>query len=158
MNKMLGLMLVLVATSCTTPTPTSTPTTIPPTQTPWIITATPAPVRPTAASPTLSLGADAISWNDASRFIGQTKTVCGNVVRTTFAESTNGQPTYLDVGRAYPDPSRFSVVIWGNQRGNFPSPPETMYRGKTICVNGVINTYQGVAQIEVRTPAQIEIK
>ncbi len=154
MNKRHVLILLLfIATSCTTPTPTS----LPPTQTPWIITVTPS-ARETAAWPTITFGANTISWNDAHRFVGQTKTVCGNVVRTTFAENTTGQPTYLDLGRAYPDPSRLSIVIWGNQRANFPTPPETMYRNKTICVNGVIKTYQGVAQIEVRTPAQIEIK
>lgn len=133
---------------------TSTPTPAPPTQTPWVVTAT--PVAPTPASP--DFGPDTVSWNDAKNFVGQTKTVCGNVVRATFAENTNGQPTYLDLGRAYPDASRFSVIIWGNRRANFPSPPETLYRGKTICVNGVIRTYQGVPQIEARTPAQIQIK
>jgi hypothetical protein len=152
MKKTPWYTIVIFLMGCTTATP------VPPTQTPWIITATPAPARPTTAPPTVYFGADTISWNDARNFIGQTKTVCGNVVRITYAENTTGQPTYLDVGRAYPDPTRLSVVIWGNQRANFSTPPETMYRNKTICVNGTIKTYQGVAQIEVRTPAQIEIK
>lgn len=156
MKSRVWLVPVILLLGCTTVTPT--PTSIPPTQTPWIITATPAAARPTVAPPTVSLGADTVSWNEAGNFIGQMKTVCGNVVRTTFAENTTGQPTYLDVGRAYPDPSRFSVIIWGKQRANFPTPPETMYRGKMICVTGTIQTYKGVAQIEVRTPAQIEIK
>ncbi|MBM3131011.1 MAG: hypothetical protein FJ009_20585 [Chloroflexi bacterium] len=134
----------------------STPTPVPPTQTPWVVTATPAAAAPIVASP--DFGPDTVSWNDAKNFVGQTKTVCGNVMRTTFAESTNGQPTYLDLGRTYPDPSRFSVVIWGNQRANFPTPPETLYRGKTICVNGAVRTYQGVPQIEVRSPAQVQVK
>ncbi|MCX7840040.1 MAG: hypothetical protein N2559_11385 [Anaerolineae bacterium] len=142
-------IIAVLLMGCTAATPA-------PTQTPWIITATPA--RSATATPTIYFGADTISWNDARNFIGQTKTVCGNVVRTTYAENTTGQPTYLDVGRAYPDSTRLSVVIWGNQRANFPTPPETMYRNKTICVQGTIKTYQGVAQIEVRTPAQIEIK
>jgi hypothetical protein len=136
----------------------SSPTPVPPTQTPWVVTATPAAPVSNFAPATVSFGADTISWNDASNFIGQTKTVCGNVVRTTFAESTNGQPTYLDLGRAYPDPSRFSVLIWGNQRANFPSPPEALYRGKTICVNGLIKTYRGTLEMEVRNPSQVQVK
>jgi hypothetical protein len=152
MKKAMWLVsLVIVLIGCT-----STPTPVPPTQTPWVVTATPAAVVPTIASP--DFGPDTVSWNDAKNFIGQTKTVCGNVMRATFAESTNGQPTYLDLGRTYPDPSRFSVVIWGNQRANFPTPPETLYRGKTICINGAIRTYQGVPQIEVRSPAQVQVK
>ncbi len=151
--------LLIVLLGCTTPSPTP----VPATQTPWVITATPAAAAPTAAARSATtaptdFGADTVSWNDAKNFIGQTKTVCGNVARATYAENTNGQPTYLDLGRAYPDASRFSVVIWGNQRANFPTPPETLYRSKTICVNGVIRTYQGVPQIEVRSPAQVQVK
>jgi len=90
--------------------------------------------------------------------VGQSKTVCGTVVSTNFAQNANSQPTFLDLGRAFPDPARFSVLIWGNQRANFPSPPETLYRGKTICVTGKITTYQGTLEMEVRTPALIEVK
>jgi hypothetical protein len=133
----------------------SSPTPIPPTQTPWVVTATPvATVPPTG----VSSGSDTISWNEAGNFVNQSKTVCGPVVRTTFAQTTNGQPTYLDLGRAYPDPSRFSVLIWGNQRANFPSAPETLYRGKSICVTGKIITYQSTLEMEVRNPSQIQVK
>lgn len=152
------ILLVLIATSCTGATPIPSPTPPAPTQTPWIITATPAAPKPIAVSTTTSPGAGAIAWSETSQYIGQTKTVCGNIVRTTFAQNTNGQPTYLDMGRAYPDSSRVSIVIWGSSRANFSTPPETLYRNKTICVTGVIKTYQGIPQIEVRTPADIEIK
>ena len=150
----------------------SSPTPIPPTQTPWVVTATPIPPSQTprittatlaAATATLaptsiSSQADTISWSDAGNFVNQSKTVCGPVMRATFSQTTNGQPTYLDLGRTYPDPARFSVLIWGNQRANFQSPPETMYRGKTICVTGKIVTYQGTLEMEVRTPSQIQVK
>ena len=152
---LLALIAVFLIGCFTNPTP------IPPTQTPWIITATPvlsAPGSAPSSVPPVSFGSDTISWNDASHFVNQSKTVCGTVVRATFAQTTNGQPTFLDLGRAYPDPARFSVLIWGNQRANFPSPPETLYRGKTICVTGKITTYQGTLEMEVRTPALIEVK
>ena len=137
------------------------PTAVPPTQTPWIITATPvlsAPGSAPSSVPPVSFGSDTISWNDASRFVNQSKTVCGTVVRTTFSQTSNGQPTFLDLGRAYPDPARFSILIWGNQRANFSSLPETLYRGKTICVTGKIVTYQGSLEMEVRTASQIQVK
>ncbi|MEW5717099.1 MAG: hypothetical protein AB1817_00585 [Chloroflexota bacterium] len=160
-------ILALVLIGCVT-----SPTPIPPTQTPWVITATfvaPAPTprvvpatpivsAPTSAPTNVSSGTETISWSDAGNFVNQSKTVCGPVVRTTFAQTTNGQPTYLDLGRAYPDPARFSVLIWGNQRANFPSAPETLYHGKTICVTGKIASYRGTLEMEVRTPSQIEVK
>jgi hypothetical protein len=151
------MILATVLIGCGT-SPTPTPTPIPPTQTPWVITATPVASTPVPALAYVPSGSDTITWNDAGNFVGQTKTVCGAVVRTTFAQNSNGQPTYLDLGRAYPDPKRFSVLIWGNQRGNFPSPPETLYRSQTICVTGKIVTYQGTLEMEVRTPSQIQVK
>jgi DNA/RNA endonuclease YhcR with UshA esterase domain len=41
-------------------------------------------------------------------------------------------------------------------RANFPRPPETYYLGRTICVTGLIEEYNGIPQIEVKTPDQIE--
>lgn len=154
---LLAVLAVALIGCVTSPTP------IPPTQTPWIITATPAlsastPVLIPTTVPSVPSGSDTISWNDAGKFVNQSKTVCGSVVRTTFAQNANGQPTYLDLGLAYPDPTRFSVLIWGNQRANFPSPPETLYGAKTICVTGKITTYRGSLEMEVRTPSQIQVK
>ena len=161
-------ILAIVLIGCNT-----APTSIPPTQTPWVITATPvasAPpssvvafatplvFTPTIAPTRVSATVDTISWSAAGNFVNQSKTVCGPVVRTTFAQTTNGQPTYLDLGRAYPDPARFSVLIWGSQRANFPSEPETFYRGKTICATGKIVTYKGTLQVEARTAAQIQVR
>jgi hypothetical protein len=48
------------------------------------------------------------------------------------------------------------VVIWGENRGNFSQPPEVYYLNKTIYVTGLIDSYEGVAQIEVTSPAQIQ--
>lgn len=98
----------------------------------------------------------AISWSDASAHVGEMTIVEGPVVGTTFASSSNGQPTFLNIGRDYPDPGRFTVVIWGESRASFSTPPEDAYRGKTICVTGEIDTYQGIPQIVVSSPSQIE--
>ena len=171
----LAALFLIGCASDATPTRwiiTTTP--VPPTQTPWIITATPAQstriitptpapsTRPTVepARATLSPGtsADTIQWNEAAQYVDQTKTVCGPVMRTTFAKSTNGQPTFIDLGRAYPDPARFSILIWGNQRAQFPGPPETDYAGKTLCVTGKIVRYQGSLELEAKSASQIQIK
>jgi DNA/RNA endonuclease YhcR with UshA esterase domain len=62
------------------------------------------------------------------------------------------------VGKAYPDSTRFTVLIWGENRGKFPAPPEQMYRGKTVCVSGLVTTYQGVGEIEVASPSAIVVQ
>ena len=121
------------------------PTAAPPTPTPSP-TPTPAPTVPSGA----------ISWDEAREHIGERATVCGPVVDTKWASGSKGKPTFLNIGKPYPDPNRFTVVIWIQNRGKFPQPPEDYYLGKTICVAGLIDEYKGIPQIEVKDPSQIQ--
>ena len=98
---------------------------------------------------------DAISWDEAKNHIGERTTVYGPVVDTHYASESSGEPTFLNMGNPYPDPNRFTVVIWGENRGKFSQPPEDYYVGKTIYVSGLIDPYEGVPQIEVTSPDQI---
>jgi len=84
-------------------------------------------------------------------------TVFGPVASTTYAARSNGQPTFLNLGRPYPDQG-FTVVIWGRDRGKFPSSPEKYYDGKTIYVTGLIEEYRGVPEIIVASPSQVEVR
>ena len=105
--------------------------------------------------PTLT---DRVEWSEAGRYLGEERQVCGPVAGTHFAEDSRGQPTFLNVGEDYPSPKRFVVLIWGDDRHNFPSAPENYYEGKTICARGEIREYEGVFEVEIRSPAQIEIQ
>jgi len=98
-----------------------------------------------------------VDWSKASQFVGKTKTVEGPVLGAHIATKTRGRPTFLNVGRDYPDPSRFTVLIWGSDRSKFPQPPETMYVGHTIRVKGEIVLYKGAPEIVVRGPRSIDI-
>jgi len=73
-----------------------------------------------------------------------------------WASGSKGKPTFLNIGKPYPDPNRFTVVIWIQNRGKFPQPPDDYYLGKTICVTGLIDEYKGIPQIEVKDPSQIQ--
>jgi len=120
------------------------------------ITPEPSPKTETPTTPEAGLPADAISWDKAKDHIGDRTTVCGPVAGTKYGATSSGKPTWLNIGKDYPSSERFVVIIWGDNRGNFPQPPESYYAGKTICVTGLIQEYQGIAQIEVTTPDQIE--
>jgi len=102
------------------------------------------------------LPSDAIQWFEAKDHIGDRTTVCGPVIDGHWASGSNGKPTFLNIGKPYPDPDRFTVVIWIDNRANFPQPLEDYYLGKTICVTGLITEYDGIAQIEAQSPTQIE--
>jgi hypothetical protein len=102
------------------------------------------------------LPSGAIWWYEAKDHIGDRLTVCGPVVDSNWASGSSGKPTFLNIGKPYPDPDRFTVVIWIDYRSNFPQSPEDYYLGKTICVTGLITEYEGIAQIEAQSPTQIE--
>ena len=144
--------------------PSITPTeqaTLPPTEAPTLtstVTVT-ASAPDFTSTPTLEPTiSDQVEWMDAGQYVGETRVVCGPVAGTHFAESSRGQPTFLNIGVDYPSPERFVILIWGDERPSFPSAPESYYEGKTICVSGEIQEYEGVFEIEVRSPEQIEVQ
>lgn len=94
--------------------------------------------------------------NEAYLHIGENATICGEVKSTHFASRSRGEPTFLNLGKAYPE-QFFTVVIWGKDRYNF-SIPEIEYNNKNICVSGYIKEYKGIPQIVLKTKSQIQVK
>jgi len=84
----------------------------------------------------------AISWQRAASAIGRTATIVGRVAGTRYAASSNGSPTFLNLGVNYPNPRRFTVVIRSEKRSAF-GRPESRYRGRIICVRGAVYSYDG---------------
>src|SRR5258708_6573858 len=80
--------------------------------------------RAESASPnTQSLScAGAVSWQNARRMIGRVATIRGYVAGTRYAASSNGSPTFLNIGVDYPSSRRVTVVIWRENRGRFGTP------------------------------------
>ena len=89
--------------------------------------------------------------------VGEKVTVCNKVYWTKFLEQANKQPTFLNLGAAYPD-NPLTVVIFGDDRKNFNQAPEIMYDEKEICVTGEIKEFKGKPEIIVDNPDEIVIK
>lgn len=98
--------------------------------------------------------AESISARDASAHVGEVATVCGVVASTKYASNTNGQPTFLDFGRAYPN-QYFTAVIFGEDRSRFGAP-EATYLGSQACVTGKVQMYRGRPEIILRNRDDIE--
>lgn len=109
----------------------------------------------TNAQASLTCGG-ATSWQRASSVVGRVATIEGRVAGTRYAASTNGSPTFLNLGVNYPNPNRFTVLIWTENRAAF-GRPEVRYRGRTICVRGLVQIYQGAPEIIARSTRQIRI-
>lgn len=91
---------------------------------------------------------------EAAHHVGEVATVCGHVASAAYITSVKGTPTFLNVGRPYPDQD-FTAVIWESARARFERPPERAFDRKSICVTGRIETYRGRPQIVVDDPGQI---
>ena len=91
----------------------------------------------------------------AVRHVGKDGLVCGLVERGRYAEGSEGQPTFLHMGGAFPRHT-FSARIPGSARGSFDFAPESL-QGKTICVSGRIERDASRAEIEVRSPSAIKL-
>jgi hypothetical protein len=119
-------------------------------------TATAASAAPAAVAQSSFSCRGAVSWQRVSSMVGRVATIVGRVASTKYASSSNGSPTFLDIGRPYPNEG-LTVVIWIENRSAF-GRPEVRYRGRTICVRGLVANYNGGAEIEARAPSQIAIK
>ena len=101
------------------------------------------------------LGRGTIRSAHALDHVGELKTVCGKVESAYYAPRETGQPTFLNLGGAYPN-HLLAVVIWGEHRQRFEQP-EVYYRGRRICVTGVLETYGGKAELVVESPGLIKV-
>ena len=91
----------------------------------------------------------------AARQVGKDGMVCGKVEKARYAEGSEGQPTFLYMGGAFPRHT-FSARIAGENRGKFSFPLETL-EGKTVCVIGKIERDASRAEIEVSSPANLKL-
>src|SRR3954462_7898335 len=60
------------------------------------------------------------SWKKARANVGDPIRIKGLVARVFYARSSPGRPTFIDIGAAYPKKSRVTLVIWAEDRVNFP--------------------------------------
>jgi hypothetical protein len=88
----------------------------------------------------------AIAWNQAGDHVGSYKQVCGPFK----GMGTSTDDVFVNLGRDYPDPDRFTIVLWdvGAVEQNFSG-------AALLCAEGPITSYEGVAQIELRDAADI---
>jgi len=111
-----------------------------------------------AAMMLLTLGASPIraaeiAPEEAGKHAGETATVCGVVASARFSERSKSQPTFLNLGRPYPN-QVFTVVIFGRDRVKFGTPESTLLR-KRICVTGPITLFQGRPETVISEPSQL---
>lgn len=96
------------------------------------------------------------AWQ-AGDYVGQRAEVCGRVASVSYRPDIGGEPTFLNFERPHPD-AVFTVVIWGEARSAWDSPPEELYADRRVCVKGIIDDHEGTPQIRAQEPAQLWIE
>ena len=102
---------------------------------------------------------DALDTETLLDHAGEVRTVEGIVVRTHYAEKSEGKPTFLDFHDPYE--GYFKALIWDDNRDKFiqafPPNPETYFLDKKVRIKGLIETYEGAPEIILNDPSQIWI-
>jgi hypothetical protein len=70
-----------------------------------------------SAGVTVPSAAAELKWRQGASHVGETATVCGTVASANYAVRTKGQPTFLNLDKAYPN-HVFTIVVWGSERAN----------------------------------------
>ena len=100
----------------------------------------------------------AIKVNEAYKYVGETKIVCGKIVSTRYLKRASGGPIFLNFGRDYPNQQMTGLIWFGRFSEYFSYKPEKFLKRKNICVKGYISEYEGKTQMEIRTEKQIKIR
>lgn len=101
--------------------------------------------------------ANAVRWDEARRYVGQTLVVVGPLIKVTQRDNVQGNPTWVEIGAAYPNPQRLTLVFWGDRKKQFPEVRPGQLTGKLVCAVGKIEDYKGVAQLELKHERQLRV-
>jgi hypothetical protein len=110
-----------------------------------------------------SFAAISLSWNHSDplvrkntrRFIISDTSVCDKVFDGKYIDSSHN--TCISLGSPFPG-QKITILIKGKDRNNFPSPPEKLYTGKTVCVKGPVEMQNGQPAVVVKDPGQIVVQ
>jgi hypothetical protein len=102
-----------------------------------------------------ALAQDAIAPEQAARHVGKAGMVCGKVEKTRYAQNSEGQPTFLHMGGAFPRHT-FSARVPQELRDSFRPSLEEL-EGRDICVLGTIQREASRAEIAVRSLNDVKL-
>jgi hypothetical protein len=119
-----------------------------PTRQKWIVAA----LVLLAGWPSTGLAQTRINPDQAADYVGEVVTVCGRVEFATYASRTRGQPTFLNLGRPYPD-HIFTVLIWARLPVTLRSAAGAGVSPSTVCARGEIKLYRGEPMMVISDPA-----
>lgn len=101
--------------------------------------------------------AQTLTPEEAAKRVGDSITVCGKIYGGRYFETSNGSPTLLNMGAAYPA-SPLTIMIPGDVRSKLGYIPEADLKDKDICVHGRVILFKDKPEIVVYDVSQIQKK
>lgn len=81
-----------------------------------------------------------LNWEGAAFYVGTTQMICGPVAGVSV---TRGKDTFVNIGRDYPDPDRFTFVIFDQEASDY----DRAKLDGNVCATGLVKLYEGSAQM-----------
>lgn len=103
----------------------------------------------------VAANAQKLTPEEAAKRVGDSITVCGKIFGGRFFETSNGSPTLLNMGAAFPA-SPLTIMIPGEVRSKMGYIPEAELKDKEICVKGRVTLFKNRPEIVVYSLSQIE--
>lgn len=105
---------------------------------------------------TVSIRAGSIPAAEAAGRVGQEATVTGRVVRVATLGQSTGQPTIMDLDRAFPN-APLQIVVFEKDAAAFGGDLRKAYEGKSVEVSGTITKFGNTPQIVASRPDQLRL-
>ena len=96
-----------------------------------------------------------IAAKDAAKHLNEKVTVCDQVYGGKFLSGSN--LTLIDVGGSHPN-ELLVLIIRGDDRKKFKTPPEEDFKNKKVCITGHVIDYKGKPEIVITDPEQIKLQ
>ena len=103
------------------------------------------------------LSAQTFTAEQASKKVGDSIKVCDKIYGGRFFETSNGSPTLLNMGAAYPA-NPLTIMIPGEVRIKMGFAPELQLKDKNVCVAGKIILFKEKPEIIVYNVSQLEVQ
>ena len=87
-----------------------------------------------------------IPASEALNYVGEEVMIVGYVV-SWASPDISGHPLFINLDADYPDENRCQIVLWDGIRQEYVDDLGERLLDKTVVVNGVVENYEGVAQI-----------
>jgi micrococcal nuclease len=91
---------------------------------------------------------------EAAKHLNEKVTICDKVYGGKFL--SNAGITLIDIGGSHPNEA-LTLLIKGDDRKKFKTPPEELFKDKKVCITGTVIDYKGKPEIVITEAEQIKI-